>query len=173
MLLKLVGAGITIASCTAMGVFVANNYSNRPKQLRELHHALGLLETEVSFALSALPHALSSVAAQTKGLCSELFRKTAERLEKGDAYFAGDAWCDVAKDLYAFSSLCEPELEVILAFGKTLGTSDREDQLKHLQLAKERLLALEREAQEAAEKNARLSSYFGISLGLVVVAILF
>lgn len=164
---------MTIGACGAMGLLLASNYSKRPQQLRQLRHTLDLLETEVSFALSALPHAMDVVGNQTEGICSELFKKTAERLQRGDAYFAGEAWCDVAREVYTFSSFSQRDLEVMLTFGKTLGTSDRDDQLKHLQLAKERLIGLEKQAEEELQKNGRLCRYFGVSLGLVVVAILF
>lgn len=173
MFIKLIGACMTIGACGAMGLLLAANYSNRPRELRQLRHALDLLETEVAFALSALPQAMDTVANQTEGICSQLFKKTAGRLSSGDAYFAGEAWCDVAREVYTFSSLCQPDLEVMLTFGKTLGTSDRDDQLKHLHLAKERLMDLERQAEEILQKNGRLCKYFGVSLGLVVVAILF
>lgn len=173
MLLKVLGACMTIGACGAMGLLLASNYSNRPRELRQLRHALDLLETEVSFALSALPQAMDTVAGQIEGICSLLFRKTAERLKSGDAYFAGEAWCDVAKEVYASSSFCQPDLEVMLTFGKTLGTSDRDDQLKYLRLAKERLTDLERQAEEGLQKNGRLCKYLGVSLGFVLVAILF
>jgi stage III sporulation protein AB len=173
MLFKLIGACITVSACTFVGFVISGNYSNRLRQLETLHDALNLLETEVSFALSTLPHAMMRVAGQIDGICSRLFKNMAERLQNGNPCSAGETWSNVIREIYPFSSFSESDLEVMLGFGKTLGSSDKDNQIRHIRLTKEKLTALKRQAEEELQKNGRLFKYFVISSGLVIAAILF
>jgi len=172
MLFKLVGSGLTIGACAFAGLIVAEGYSARVRQLREMYHALTLFETEISYAVSSLPQALLSVSRQTEGVVSQMFGRVSELLSGDEVYIAAEAWEKALQDVFPQTAFAEIDLEVIHAFGKTLGVSDRQDQIRHLEIAQERIKRLEIEAAEQMDKNGRLWRYFGVSLGLAVVAVL-
>lgn len=173
MVLKLGGLLAIVISATVAGNLVAGSYGARSRQVGQLRVALSLLESEVVYALGALPGALDRVATSVSAPVRDIFRETAALLRSRQGVSAGEAWDRAARGVFPRTALLAGDLEIILALSGYLGVTDRDDQRRHLGLAVERLRRREEEAvaeQRASEKMWRyLGPLSGLALGVVLL----
>jgi stage III sporulation protein AB len=167
------GLLLLVTATTAAGNVVAASYGARSRQIGQLRLALHLLESEVVYALGALPGALDRVAAGVSGPVKDIFGQAAALLRSGEGMSAGEAWEKAAWTVFPRSALVLGDLEVILALSGYLGVTDREDQRRHLGLAVERLRAREEEAAADQRTSERMWRYLGplggLALGIVLL----
>ncbi|MEW6065423.1 stage III sporulation protein AB [Desulforamulus profundi] len=171
-MLKFLGAAAVVFSCTLIGMTVASSYSRRPGEIRSLLNALQMLETEVSYGATPLPEALTHVAERCDPRVAPLFSRTGEELMTMRGITAREAWETALNQYYPKSALTRADRGILLELGNSLGVSDREDQVKHLVLAKEQLKLEQTKAEEASLKNTKVYNYLGFLGGLTIVLIL-
>jgi len=171
-MLKIIGAGLVVAACGLAGSMVAGNYARRPVELRTLQGALQGLETEITFAATPLPEAWERVGRQTAHPVGAIFIRAREALEGQDGCSAAEAWRQGLEDAYHDTALTRQDLEILSDLGNCLGISYRDDQVKHLQLARENLKRQEAAAREEAARQVKTWRYFGVLGGLVVALLL-
>jgi len=172
MLFKVLGGILILASSSSIGFIIANYYNERPKLLRQLQNALSMLETEINFSNSPLPEALRNVALRCDKDVAFLFSKTREYINSMDGFTASEAWEKALKSYSKAKSLNETDFDILYAFGKYLGTSDREDQINKLKLAISQLKSQEVKAEEDKDKSERVWKYLGVMTGLLIVLLL-
>jgi stage III sporulation protein AB len=169
---KLIGAVLILFSASMVGWQIGRYYACRPVQLRALLIALQMLETEIVYGLTPLHRAFVKIGHRVQKEVGQLFLTAAELLiteEAGvDACLSkaiGKHWTDTA--------LRKEEKGVLYSLGQVLGTTDREDQQKHLRLAITHLRGLEEEARTEQEKYERMYKSLGFLGGLLVVILMF
>ncbi|MGE5559790.1 MAG: stage III sporulation protein SpoIIIAB [Chloroflexota bacterium] len=172
LLLKLLGSGLLVLATTAFGMAVAANYARRPAELRLCVTGLELLETQIGYTSTPLPEALPRVAAALHGPVSRLFSLTARALASGRGFTAGEAWLMAIDRIWDRSAMNDADRELLAALGPHLGASDREDQVKHLALARQRLAAAGSEAEAVAAREGRLWRNLGVLAGAAVALVL-
>lgn len=165
---KLIGAGLVLAGCTASGNYVARTFTDRVSQLGHLRTGLQVLETEIAWAVNSLPFAMDRVSKAIPPPCSRVFARTGELLIS-EGLVAADAWRRALDEAVPGTALTRRDVEILLAFGTTLGVSDREDQIRHIRLAQAKLAAEESAAAENSEKSAKLWRQLGFAVGAVIV----
>lgn len=171
-MLKLLGSVVVVFSCSLIGMTIASHYSRRPGEIRALQNALQLLETEVSYGATPLPDALACVAERCDQRVAPLFSRTGQELLTMRGVTAREAWETALKEYYPQSALNRCDRAILLELGNSLGISDREDQLKHLSLAREQLKLEQAKAEDASARNTKVYNYLGFLGGLTVVLIL-
>ncbi|CAM3794719.1 stage III sporulation protein SpoIIIAB [Alicyclobacillus pomorum] len=171
-MLKAVGAGIVLVSCTGIGFRIARNFRERPRQLRAVLHALRVLQAEVEYSATPLPFALRKVADRSQAPVQTLFERAAEALHDNERSVA-EAIDEGIRACEAQSSLRTQDFEVLREFGKTLGQSDRQHQTQQIEVAISRLSGLEREARDSQQRHERLWQYVGVLMGLMLVVLLY
>jgi len=172
-MLKILGAGLAVAACAGIGFTMARDYTERPRQLRAIESALQMLETEIVYGATPLTEALDYIAAGCDPGVNVLFRQTAKELRQSGGCTAGEAWHQALTALFRVSALKNADIAVLKRLGVSLGLSDRQDQEKHLKLAREQLRQEIRLAEELAGKNGRLCKYLGVLGGLALVLVLY
>lgn len=155
------------------GLGVAKNYSSRPRELRSLRSALQILETEVIYSATFLPEAFKQVSERCDKCVSPLFQEAARGLSSMSGITASEAWDKALMKCCPNMALKSGDISIMRNFGKSLGISDREDQVKHLRLAMEQIKAATISAEEAAARNVKLWSYLGFLGGLLIVLLLY
>lgn len=170
--LKLVGAALVLLASGAFGFIVAGIYSRRPAELRSFAAGLELLETEISYALTPLPMALANAATSLRGPAARLFAYVARRLANGPGDTAAEVWQRGIARVWPRTALTAGDRDILWALGAHLGVSDREDQVKHLALARQRLSAACTEADAQAAKDGKLWRSLGILGGAAIVLVL-
>lgn len=151
---------------------MAGNYARRPGELRDFQTALQLLETEVIYAATPLPVALRKISGFGCGKAAAMFSRAGRKMESGLVETAGEAWISALGETFEETALRFEDREVLEALAPSLGASDRQEQLKHLALARERLGRQEAAARDDAGRYGRLWNYAGVLAGLALVLIL-
>lgn len=169
---KMIGAVLLVTATTGFGIWKANSYTARNKELEQLITAFQLLETEITYSVTPLPEALRRIGSRIGGNVGELWHGTGELME-GDGRSAGQIFAEQLERWKFKLHLHEQDREILRTFGHTLGSSDRSDQLKHIRLAVTRLSAEERNARDEKERLGKMWRYLGALAGLAGVIIMY
>lgn len=172
-MMKLLGACIILLSSTLIGLRWAERYIRRPREIRQLRSSLLRLESEIHYGATPLPLALQSVSAQTQGPVGRLFLEIGNRLRDEGHRPLYECWSEGIGAAWSYTSMKSPEQNVLLQFGRTLGTSDREDQVKHIRMTLSHLESEEENAIIEQQKNAKLFRSLGILAGALVVILMY
>lgn len=167
MAVKLAGAFLLIFATGSAGYVAARVLDERVILLRRLQGLLQYLATEIDFALTPFPEALTragkSLGPEIRAFCSRVLAG----LNEGKPLT--EAWEEATTFLVTESSLRPKDAEPLRALAPVLGLSDRKDQLRHLELALAQLRHLEHEAESEAIRNQKLFRYAGVLTGLLLV----
>lgn len=171
-MLRIIGCCLIIGAGTWIGFYFAYRLKERTKQLNDLQKSLQILETEIYYGSTPLEHAFKKIAKQIGGTVSGIFHTCTELFQRLDGATTAECWqeaCSVWKKRLA---LKEQEMEWLAHFGHVIGSSDREDQKKHLQLLLTQVKHFEREAREEQLRNEKMYKTLGFLAGAVVVILL-
>jgi stage III sporulation protein AB len=172
-MIKLFGAILILAAGTMIGFSKASVYARRPRQIRQLIHALQRLETEMTYGYTPLPEALLRIAAQLEPQLAALFRMAAEPLLTATGKTAGESWREAVGACWKQTALSSNEREVLSQLSFTLGISDRDDQSKHLRLAVSLLQAEEQAAWDDQRRYEKMWRSLGVLAGAFVVILMY
>ncbi|GEB31611.1 MULTISPECIES: stage III sporulation protein SpoIIIAB [Brevibacillus] len=172
-MVKLIGAVLILFSASMVGWQIGRYYAYRPVQLRALLVALQMLETEIVYGMTPLHRAFVKVGRRVSEEVGRLFLYAAELLVSEKAPSAEDSLQQAMGKYWAQTALRRQEREVLASLGQVLGSSDREDQQKHLRLAVTHLRGLEEEARAEQAKYERMYKSLGFLGGLLVVILMF
>lgn len=162
---------LIIYGSSMVGFSIARNYAERPRQLHSLLTGIQILLTEIVYAATPLSAALRNLGRSGDKTIGEFFNIVAKEID--DLKPARIAWEEGIDHLQFSSALLTPDIEALRALGDVIGTSDREDQQRHLLLASRRIEGLYQAAVNEATKNERLWRYLGVLAGIVIVVIIF
>jgi stage III sporulation protein AB len=173
-MLKLIGILLILFAGTMIGFVQAARYAARPRQIRQLLHALQRLETEIGYGQTPLPEALSRIAGIVQPPLASLFDAISRSLRSesfGSGNTVRECWEKEVALHWPSTAMNKPEKEALLRLGATLGGSGREDQLKHIRLATIQLHDEESSARDDQHRYEKLSRSLGM-LGAALVIIL-
>lgn len=172
-MVKLMGAMIILFSATMIGWQFSKSYANRPPQLRALLLALQMLETEIVYGSTPLHRAFVKIGARIPPVVGRMFQTAAEQLVTHPGQATHICWQTALEKHWLNTALGKPEKDVLSGLGYILGSSDREDQQKHLRLAVAHLRALEEEARVEQSKYEKMYKTLGVLCGLLLVILMF
>ncbi|MEB3101451.1 stage III sporulation protein SpoIIIAB [Ferviditalea candida] len=172
-MLKLMGAALVLFAGAMAGFYQSWRLASRPRQIRGLIHALQVLETEIVYALTPLPEALRKLGRKTAAPVSGLFGQIGDRLEQEQGITLQEVWEFTALDYWKQTAMKETEREIVRQLGRTLGISDREDQVKHLHLAIRELQREEMTAIDEQKRYEKMWKSLGILAGVLIVIMMY
>jgi stage III sporulation protein AB len=172
-MLKMLGGVLTIIVATLIGFRIAARYAQRPKQLRHFASAMKILETEILYGATPLPDACLRIAMRVPNPVGRFFERVSGNLRDGSGRTADEAWQGALRETEEEMVLRPTDRDVLRSFGRTLGVSDREDQIKHIHLAIAQLAAEEVQARDEQFRNEKMWRYLGALLGLTIVILLY
>lgn len=170
-MIQFAGAILVLFAGTMIGYLQAARYAARPRQIRQLTHALQRLETEIQYGQTPLPEALSRIAEVVPPPVSGLFYEIARSLAGGTGATVRESWEKALAEGWGRTSMKQPEREALARLGSTLGASGREDQLKHVRLTMIQLQTEEAAARDEQNRYEKMSRSLGV-LGAALVVIL-
>lgn len=171
-MMQFAGAMLVLLSGTLIGFLQAARYAARPRQIRHLIHVLQRLETEIQYGQTPLPEALARLAGIVPLPVSALFADMSGKLTAEAGTTVRECWESSIAGGWPRTAMKTPEKEALQRLGSTLGSSGREDQLKHVRLAMLQLQAEEataREEQQRYEKMCRSLGLLGAALVVIVM----
>jgi len=164
---------MVLVSASMVGWQISRTYVKRPVQLRALLVALQMLETEIVYGLTPLQRAFFKVGQRVNKEVGNLFLSAAELLEQGRALSAEESLQKAMMRHWPQTAFRKQEQEVLASLAQVLGSSDREDQQKHLRLAVTHLRGLEEEARAEQDKYEKMYKSLGFLGGLLAVILMF
>lgn len=173
MLLKILSSILIVICCGLLGLYKANRYIQRVKEIRMLKAALIQLETEIIYFSNFISEALNTVAKSIQGPWGNFFSQVARDLADRREYSIAECWIKNLEHYKSEFYIDEPEYEVLVRFGEKLGMSDCESQKKYFELAQQQLLVEERNAEQLCAKYVQMYRSLGILCGLAIAIVLF
>ncbi|WP_068616921.1 stage III sporulation protein SpoIIIAB [Paenibacillus tuaregi] len=167
-MLKMLGAVLIIAAGTLAGWLKARQFANRPEQIRRLIQALKRLETEISYGFTPLPDALRRIGSQSGHPVKAVLLRAADGMDGSQSLSAQESVHQAIREEWKHTAMRPAERDVLHQLAYSLGTSDRRDQLKHIETA---VRQLEAEESVAREEQSRYEKMFR-SLGLLTSALI-
>lgn len=171
-MVKWIGSLFIILAGFVGGRFIGYQYTQRARELQEFANALHLLETEIGYGQTLLPLAAARLAEISPQPHKGFFQMFHQVLQSFEGLTADQAWQKVITETANNFCLKSEDWEVLQQYGRALGSSNDQDQVRHLKVAEKRLESLEAKAREEAEKMSRLWNYVGILTSIMVVIIL-
>lgn len=172
MLFKIAGSIIVILSCSFLGFVLSTDCRKRPQQLRELQGMLQMFENQISYLSDVITEAFDRISRIGCVEIGVFFRRTVEILKEEGAKSASIAWEQAVRENIKKTSLNIEDEEVLLSFGKILGKSDLEGQIKNIRLTLGQLKLQEGKAEDSRSKNENMYRSLGILGGIAVVIVL-
>lgn len=166
-MIKLLGAVLILFAGTMYGFQQAARFAARPRQLRQVAHALQRLETEIGYGQTPLPEALERTAHNVPPPIAIILAEAASGISGSSGLSFRESWEQAVNKGWPLTSMRANEQAVLLRLGSALGISDKEDQMKHLRLA---LLQLKTEEDAAREDQARYEKMWK-SLGVLIAVL--
>jgi stage III sporulation protein AB len=173
-MLKFTGILLILFAGTMIGFVQASRFAARPRQIRQLLHALQRLETEISYGQTPLPEALLRISSLVTQPLALLFFTISQSLQSGSSTSGEtvrECWERAVAEHWPATAMKNTEKDALLRLGSTLGGSGREDQLKHIRLAMIQLQVEESSARDDQQRYEKLSRSLGM-LGAALVVIL-
>lgn len=171
-MLKMIGAMLILLSGTFAGMYQAKLFASRPKQIRELILIFQRLLTEINYSYLPLADALQKLGSQASKPLGQLFLTAAEHLNSPKGYSANESFHYAIDKHWSQTAMKQPEKEVVLQLSLSLGTSDREEQTKHITLAIQQLQHEEINAREDQLKYEKMSRSLGLLVGALIVILI-
>ncbi|MDO4733291.1 MAG: stage III sporulation protein AB [Bacillota bacterium] len=164
--MRILGAVMILLSGGIAGLWAVKRLKARVQLLLGLQQGLLALEKEISYSVTAMGEALEKSAAAA-GSAGSFFRRAGKLLSGAHGLSAEEAWSRALEE-----EALDAELRGLLSLPAAgLGLSDKETQVRQLELCRERLLAAEKEAKAGEERYGRL--YQAMGWGGAAVLVLF
>jgi stage III sporulation protein AB len=173
MVLKLAGILMIISASVAGGFLKSQQCTRRPHQLRSLQSMFLLFENEILYSANVLSDSFERICMYSKGAETIFFKKMLEILRHDHAIGAPAAWEMSVNESYLKTALNAEDVAVLQIFGKMLGMTDLDSQVKHARLVSVQLGAQALKADETVKKNASMYRNLGILCGLAAAIVLF
>lgn len=165
-MLKFVGAAFIIISGVMFGMYMSQKDKIRINELNCLKKALLILKSQINYSSEPLPLALHNIALRSDNPINHIFENISLKLKQKDKLIA-EIWENEFRLYYS-----KEDLEVIKAFGKTLGYLDKQLQLNNIDLV---IAYVDRTVESLAKKNEKDSKMYqslGILGGLLLALLL-
>lgn len=172
MILKIIGSMIVLVSSAFLGYVLSRDCSRRPAELRELQGLLQIFENEISYLSNLITDAFEKIYRTSESSVRIFFESTVQNLLKDSSLNASQAWEKAVKENVRKTSLNKEDEEILVSFGKILGNSDIEGQIKNIRLTLNHLRLQEQKAEEERARNEMMFKRLGILGGLAIVVIL-
>lgn len=158
-----------IGAMTIAGFNIAERYIRRCRLLKIWIYIMDILRTEIFYHARMLPEVFDEIAVFTEeyGL-DDVFKDLAKCVEYGSENNLAQAWKSLLKE-DRFRFLHANDFMVLYEIGNFIGTSDRQDQLQHIEACRERLRLNLDQAEIEQKKNVGIFRYLGFAVGTVVV----
>jgi len=166
---RLTGAICILVSAALWGEMKARSLGLRLAHLQHFQQALRLLSTEISYTATPLPRAFEVIGRRINGPVGEIFSRASRVMRDSNEMGAGEAWRQSLKQGTGETYFNQEDLKIAEQLGISLGLSDREGQIKQIQLVSRQMEYALEEARQAKNKNERMWRYLGVLGGLALI----
>lgn len=159
---------IILVSCSLIGKYLSKKYVLRVSQLEEMKNALNMFQSKIKFTYEPIPEIFEEIAKNTTKSIGQVFKLAKEKMQNQVANTAWEEAIEESQNNY----LTKEDKQVLKTLSKLLGQTDIEGQISQIEITQKFLETQIKEAQEQKEKNEKLYSKLGTTVGLAIVIIL-
>lgn len=169
MMIQAIGSLLIISATTLVGFAFAAKEKYRLKELEEIERGILLMKNQISYLGTPLAELLEQISWKTEGVTGQAFQTIAGRMEERQGDSAEEIWESVWFEVGKKSYLTAVDLEELIAFGRTLGFLEKEQQEGSMDMLLYYLREKEERIKKRLEKNGRLYYSIGVLSGLLLV----
>lgn len=170
MLLKIIGMIVLITSGALMGYSLCDDYIERIHCLEAVKKALIILRGEIKHNNSSICEALENITVNNRLVMS--FIKKVVRDYKNMNGSLWEAWEKSVVENLEPSQLKNEEINIIRDFGRNLGITDRETQMKNIDECMKEMDGCITDLKGEKKEKCKLYKVLGVLSGLFISIIL-
>ncbi len=172
-MVKLFGAFLILISGSSIGWICGSIYLNRVRELKELQLALNILDTEISYGRTLLPEALKTTLDVLSPSLAKIFCDAADELNRSKNHHFFELWEDIIEYNSKKTYLRREVFEILINWGRQIGASTLDNQIKINKLTIKRLEQNEQIATDIAIRRVKPVRYAGILISLMVIILFY
>lgn len=158
---------IILVACSLIGRYLSKKYVIRVNELEEMKNALNMFQSKIKFTYEPIPEIFEEIAQNTNRNVGQVFTLAKEKMKNSTANIA---WEEAIEE--SQNNLTKEDKYVLKTLSKLLGQTDVEGQTSQIEITQKFLETQLKEAQAEKEKNEKLYSKLGTTIGLAIVIIL-
>ena len=158
-----------LTGCSLVGKYLSRKYIIRVVDLEEIKNALNMFKAKIKFTYEPIPEIFEEIAQNTNPSIGEIFKVAKEKMSTYTTT-ASIAWEEAIEETK--NGLSKEDKYVLKTLSKLLGQTDMEGQLSQIEITQKFLETQLKEAQKERDKNEKLYSKLGTTIGLAIVIIL-
>ena len=156
-----------LVGCSLLGRYLSKKYVIRVKDLEEIKNALNIFKAKIKFTYEPIPEIFEEIAQNVNYSVGQVFYLAKEKMS---TMTANEAWEKAVEETQ--NCFTKEDKYVLKTLSKLLGQTDVDGQISQIEITEKFLDAQLKEAQREKEKNEKLYSKLGTTIGLVIVIIL-
>lgn len=158
---------LILVTCSLIGRYLSKKYVMRVNELEEMKNALNMFQSKIKFTYEPIPEIFEEIAKNTSRSIGQVFSSAKEKMKTSTANIA---WEEAVEE--SQNNLTKEDRYVLKTLSKLLGQTDVDGQTSQIEITQKFLETQLKEAQEQKEKNEKLYSKLGTTIGLAIVIIL-
>ena len=164
--------GLVLIISIIIGKFLSQKYSLRLEELEKIYNLLNILKTKLKFTYEPLPEIFEEIAENEKNNIGEIFKKAKEKMYENTASQAWEITINETEKENK-TNLSKSDMQILKSLSKLLGQTDLEGQINQIEITQNFLQTQIKEAVNEKQKNEKLYSRLGTTIGLAIIIILF
>lgn len=164
--------GLVLIISIIIGKFLSQKYSLRLEELEKIYNLLNILKTKLKFTYEPLPEIFEEIAENEKNNIGEIFKKAKEKMQENTASQAWEITINETEKENK-TNLSKSDMQILKSLSKLLGQTDLEGQISQIEITQNFLQTQIKEAVNEKQKNEKLYSRLGTTIGLAIIIILF
>ena len=164
--------GLVLIISIIIGKFLSQKYSLRLEELEKIYNLLNILKTKLKFTYEPLPEIFEEIAENEKNNIGEIFKKAKEKMQENTASQAWEITINETEKENK-TNLSKSYMQILKSLSKLLGQTDLEGQISQIEITQNFLQTQIKEAVNEKQKNEKLYSRLGTTIGLAIIIILF
>lgn len=158
---------LIVLSSSLIGRFLSKRYIYRLEELEEMKNALSMFKSKIKFTYEPIPEIFEEISKNTNRNIGEIFKNAKDKMKNNNANIAWEEAVDET-----ITNFKKEDKYVIKTLSKLLGQIDAEGQTSQIEITQNFLEKQIKEAEEEKNKNVKLYSRLGTTIGLAIVIIL-
>lgn len=150
-----------------IGKMLSQKYKYRVKELEEMKNALNIFKSKIKFTYEPIPEIFEEIEKSSNKNIGNIFKVARERMKEETAEIA---WKESINN--SENNLNSEDKQALSLLSKMLGQTDVDGQISQIEITQNFLGVQIKQALEEKQKNEKLYSKLGTTIGLVIVIIL-
>jgi len=159
---------LVLIACSLLGKLLSKRYLDRLKELEDIKNSLNVFKSKIKFTYEPLPEIFDEISKNTSKNIGQIFKMAKEKMKDTSAKIAWEEAVDKSS-----SNMTKDDRYVLKTLSKLLGQTDIEGQLSQIEITQKFLDTQIKDAIEQKQKNEKLYSKLGTTIGLAIVIILY